>query len=342
MPHAIRVMQHAANNLVDIEIEYGACGGCSIDEHGTPLSDQVLEQARDSDAIVLGAVGGPQWDHLSVDQKPEKGLLELRADLDCFANLRPALTFDSLAAASTLKTSIVSRLDILIVRELVGGIYFGQPRGIEVQGNRRRAFNTLVYDETEIARIAKVAFELARKRNKKVCSIDKANVLESSILWREIVTEVQKDFPDVELTHMYVDNAAMQLVRNPKYFDVLVTGNMFGDILSDLAAMLTGSLGMLPSASLNASGVGLYEPVHGSAPDIAGQNIANPLATVLSLAMMFRYSFNQPSVADQIESAIDRVLQRGIRTQDISSEDDQDELVVGTDAMAEAVIEELH
>lgn len=342
MPHAVSVMQTAAKDIVELSLVHADCGGCSIDAHGVPITSEVLRQAEVSNAVLLGAVGGPKWDSLPMNQKPEKGLLQLRSHLDCFANLRPAITFSPLATASSLKPHLVADLDILIVRELTGGIYFGTPRGIELSNNQRKGFNTLVYDESEVSRIAHIGFTLAQKRNKKLCSIDKANVLEVSQLWREIVSNINVKYQDVELTNMYVDNAAMQLVRDPRQFDVLVTGNMFGDILSDLTAMLTGSLGMLPSASLNAANRGLYEPVHGSAPDIAGQNIANPLATILSISMMFRYSLDLPKVADDIDTAVDRVLNNGYRTADITSDSATEEItVVGTDQMADLVNQEL-
>ncbi len=342
MPHAVTVMQTAAKDMVELDLVHADCGGCSIDAHGVPITREVIRQAEVSNAVLLGAVGGPKWDGLPINQKPEKGLLQLRSHLDYFANLRPAITFSPLATASSLKQHLVASLDILIVRELTGGIYFGTPRGIEQSDNQRKGFNTLVYDESEISRIAHVAYTLAQKRNKKLCSVDKANVLEVSQLWREIVSNINVKYQDVELTHMYVDNAAMQLVRDPRQFDVLVTGNMFGDILSDLAAMLTGSLGMLPSASLNVTNRGLYEPVHGSAPDIAGQNIANPLATILSISMMFRYSLDLPKVADDIDAAVDRVLNSGYRTADIMPDNSTEAItVVGTDQMADLVNQEL-
>jgi 3-isopropylmalate dehydrogenase len=283
------------------------------------LPAETLEKAKNSNAILLGAVGGPKWENIERSLRPERGLLAIRAGLGLYANLRPALLYAELADASTLKPEVVSGLDIMIVRELTGGIYFGQPRGIRIRKDgQREGFNTLVYSESEIERIARVAFTIAQKRNRRVCSVDKANVLEATELWREVVTKVAADYPDVTLQHMYVDNAAMQLVRQPKQFDVIVTTNMFGDILSDLASMLTGSIGMLPSASINETGLGIYEPIHGSAPDIAGQNKANPLATILSMAMMLRYSLNLPEPADQIENAIKRVLADGVRTADIS------------------------
>ncbi|MFT6914445.1 MAG: 3-isopropylmalate dehydrogenase [Motiliproteus sp.] len=303
-----------------LALDEGLLGGAAIDATGVPFPDETLAKAQASNAILLGAVGGPQWDQLDTAIRPEKGLLGIRSKLDLFGNLRPAILYPQLADASSLKPEIVAGLDILIVRELTGGIYFGQPRGIRVLENgERQGYNTYVYCESEIRRIARVAFESARKRGKKVCSVDKANVLEVTVLWREIVEQIGLEYPDVELSHMYVDNAAMQLVRAPKQFDVIVTGNMFGDILSDAAAMLTGSIGMLPSASLNANGQGLYEPCHGSAPDIAGQGIANPLATILSAAMMLRYSLGEPAAADLIEQAVSDVLDQGLRTADIYS-----------------------
>jgi 3-isopropylmalate dehydrogenase len=335
---AIELMQAAAAAAeMQIEIVDAMMGGCAIDATGSPLPVETLSAAKTCDAVLLGAVGGPQWDALPMAQRPERGLLALRSGLELFANLRPALLFEALAGASSLKSELVAGLDILIVRELTGGIYFGEPRGIEIVNGLRRGFNTDVYDETEIARIGRVAFNLARQRNRRVCSVDKANVLEVTQLWRDVMTEVAADFPDVELTHLYVDNAAMQLVRRPKQFDVVVTGNMFGDILSDIAAMLTGSLGMLPSASLRSDGRGLYEPVHGSAPDIAGRGIANPLATMLSVGMMFRYSFEQPGVAAQIDRAVEHVLDEGLRTPDIMSEA-KGLRGVGTTEMASAVL----
>ena len=302
---------------LSIVLSHGLIGGAALDEVGKPLPEATLEAARGSDAILFGAIGGPKWDRLERSLRPERGLLALRAGLGVFANLRPAMIYPQLADASSLKPEIVSGLDIMIVRELIGGIYFGEPRGIEIRNGERTGFNTLVYSESEIRRIARVAFDVAMQRNRRVCSVDKANVLEATELWREVVSEVSRDYPDVELEHMYVDNAAMQLVRAPKRFDVIVTTNMFGDILSDLASMLSGSIGMLPSASLNAEGRGLYEPIHGSAPDIAGQNIANPLATIISAAMMLRYSLGQQQQADRIERAVNRVLSDGLRTADI-------------------------
>jgi len=296
-------------------------GGSAYDVHGEPLPAETLEKAKAASAILLGAVGGPKWDKLEdLSKRPEKGLLGLRKNLGLFGNLRPAMLYPQLASASSLKPELVAGLDIMIVRELTGGIYFGQPRGIEERNGERVGFNTYIYSESEIERIGRVAFEMAQKRGKKLCSVDKANVLEVTILWREVMERLAPEYPDVELSHMYVDNAAMQLVRAPKQFDVVVTGNMFGDILSDAAAMLTGSIGMLPSASLNESGQGMYEPCHGSAPDIAGQNIANPLAMMLSVAMMLRYSLNETAMAERIEAAVGSVLDDGLRTADIASE----------------------
>lgn len=340
MAPAVAVMHAAAQQFgCSLEVSEGLVGGVAIDETGSPLPAETLTAAKAADAVLLGGVGGPKWDDRPMDSRPEKGLLGLRQGLGLFANLRPALLFAPLVNASSLKPELVADLDILIIRELTGGIYFGEPRGIELRDNERVGFNTLVYAEHEIERIAKVGFELAQKRNGRLCSVDKANVLDVSQLWREVVTNGAKEFPHVELSHMYVDNAAMQLVREPKQFDVIVTGNMFGDILSDVAAMLTGSLGMLPSASLAASGVGLYEPVHGTAPDIAGLGQANPLATILSVAMMFRYSLDLPAAADAIESAVSACLAEGYRTQDIYGSDD--DRLVGTQRMGELVLARL-
>lgn len=292
---------------LDIALDYGLLGGCAVDALGAPYPDETRQKARAADAILLGAVGGPKWEMLERPLRPERGLLAIRADLELFANLRPAILYPQLAAASSLKPELVADLDLLIVRELNGDIYFGQPRGIRtLENGEREGFNTMLYRESEIERIARAAFEAARKRHRKVCSVDKANVLETSELWREVVERVARDYPDVALSHQYVDNAAMQLVRAPKQFDVIVTGNLFGDILSDCAAMLTGSIGMLPSASLDAKGKGLYEPIHGSAPDIAGKGAANPLATILSAAMLLRYSLNEPEHAARIEQAVGR------------------------------------
>ena len=320
-----------------LTLDEALVGGAAIDATGDPLPEVTLTLAKEADAILLGAVGGPQWEALDISVRPEKGLLGLRAGLGLFANLRPAMLYPQLAGASSLKPEIVAGLDIMIVRELTGGIYFGQPRGIRTLDNgEREGFNTLVYRESEIERIVRVACDIARKRGGRLCSVDKANVLECTELWREVATRVVSgEYPDIELSHMYVDNAAMQLVKWPKQFDVMVTTNMFGDILSDAAAMLTGSIGMLPSASLNESGQGMYEPIHGSAPDIAGRGIANPLATILSVAMMLRYSLDAPAMAERIERAVQQVLDEGLRTPDIMSEGMTE---VGTAEMGDAVV----
>ncbi|MBL4621389.1 MAG: 3-isopropylmalate dehydrogenase [Immundisolibacteraceae bacterium] len=317
------------------EFERGLIGGIAVDETGTPLPDQTVELAKQADAVLLGAVGGPKWDNLERHLRPERGLLGMRSALGLFANLRPAILFPQLAAASTLKEEIVAGLDILIIRELTGGIYFGEPRGERKENGKRIGFNTMVYGEDEIVRILEAGFEAARKRGGRLCSVDKANVLDVSGLWREVAIEMGEKNPDVELSHMYVDNAAMQLVRAPKQFDVMVTGNLFGDILSDCAAMLTGSIGMLPSASLNEAGAGMYEPVHGSAPDIAGTDQANPLATLLSMAMMFRHSLSRADIGDAIETAVSSVLDQGLRTGDIFTDGTQK---VGTVQMGDAVV----
>lgn len=341
MQHSVRLLETARSDFgVDVEIEQAAVGGNAIDAHGTPLPDATMDLARAADAVLLGAVGGPKWDDLPTAERPERGLLGLRSGLELFANLRPAILFPQLAEASSLKHELVAGLDILILRELTGGIYFGEPRGIDTDANGvRRGFNTYVYTEPEIRRIVRLGCELARQRGGRLCSVDKANVLEVTAFWREIAEDEAKQFPDVDLSHMLVDNAAMQLVRQPKQFDVIVTGNMFGDILSDVAAMLTGSLGMLPSASLDANSKGMYEPVHGSAPDIAGQNLANPLATLLSIAMMFRYTFNDEKVADAIEGAVSDALDSGLRTGDIAPREQAGIKLVGTDGMTDAVID---
>ncbi|MGB5337813.1 MAG: 3-isopropylmalate dehydrogenase [Gammaproteobacteria bacterium] len=321
---------------LSVEIEHAPVGGAGYEAAGKPLPDATLALAKAADAILLGSVGGPQWEGLERALRPEQGLLGLRAELELFANLRPAILYPQLAGASTLKPEVVSGLDIMIVRELTGGIYFGQPRGIRMRDDgQREGYNTLVYSESEIERIGRVAFEIARKRSQRLCSVDKANVLECSELWRQVISGLAREYGDVELSHMYVDNAAMQLVRNPKQFDVLVTGNMFGDILSDAAAMLTGSIGMLPSASLDSSGKGMYEPIHGSAPDIAGTGSANPLATILSVAMLLRYSIDEPRLAASIEQAVGQVLDSGLRTPDIAAPEMQ---TVGTAAMGDAVV----
>lgn len=338
----------AVNDKFSLGIEQieGLIGGAAIDVAGVPLPDETLAQAQQADAILLGAVGGPKWDKIERSIRPERGLLKIRSELGLFANLRQATMFDQLINASSLKPELVSGLDLLIVRELTGGIYFGQPRGIrELENGEKQGFNTLVYRESEIRRIAKVAFDMARTRNGgqggKVCSVDKANVLEVTELWKQVMTEVHADYPDVELSHMYVDNAAMQLVKNPKQFDVMVTGNMFGDILSDEAAMLTGSIGMLPSASLDEQGKGMYEPCHGSAPDIAGQDLANPLATILSVAMMLRYTFKEEAAAQAIEQAVIAVLDEGLRTADILDKTQSGLTKVGCQQMGQAVLAHL-
>lgn len=319
-----------------LSFEQGLVGGAAIDATGEPLPAKTMERAQKADAILLGAVGGPKWDGLEMALRPEKGLLGLRSGLQLFANLRPAILYPQLASASSLKPEVVAGLDILIVRELTGGIYFGQPRGVRtLENGERQGYNTYIYSESEIRRIGRVAFEAAQQRNGKLCSVDKANVLEVTVLWREIMTDLAREYPDVELSHMYVDNAAMQLVRAPKQFDVIVTGNMFGDILSDEAAMLTGSIGMLPSASMNAEKQGMYEPCHGSAPDIAGQGVANPLATILSAAMMLRYSLDAEAAAQAIEAAVSKVLDQGLRTADIMSAEGRR---VGTEEMGDAVL----
>lgn len=335
---AVRVLDVLKADGFNIELEYGLIGGSAVDATGKPYPDDTHQLVNQADAVLLGAVGGPQYDSLPRDQRPEKGLLAIRKALNLFANLRPAILYPELAGASSLKSDIVAGLDIMIVRELTGDIYFGEPRGIEIRNGQRVGFNTMIYSETEIQRIAQVAFQTAQKRNRKLCSVDKMNVLECTQLWRDIIEEVGKEYPDVKLSHMLVDNAAMQLVRDPKQFDVIVTGNMFGDILSDEASMLTGSIGMLPSASLDLDNKGLYEPIHGSAPDIAGQDIANPLATILSVAMMMRYTFNQEAIAQRIENTVKKVLQQGLRTKDIKSKGTQ---VLGTSAMGDAVLSNL-
>ena len=324
---------------LNAELETAPVGGAGYDHAGKPLPDATLDLCKQSDAVLLGAVGGPQYEALDRDLRPERGLLSLRTELELFSNLRPALLYPQLASASSLKDEIVAGLDIMIVRELTGGIYFGQPRGIrELDNGEREGFNTLIYAEHEIERIAKSALDIAMLRNKKLCSVDKANVLEVSELWREVMIRVAVDYPEVELSHMYVDNASMQLVRAPKQFDVMVTTNMFGDILSDTAAMLTGSIGMLPSASLDSAGKGMYEPIHGSAPDIAGKSIANPLATLLSIAMMLRYSLGEAELANTIDLAVGNVLNQGFRTADIADGDN----TVSTVEMGNAVVAAMH
>jgi 3-isopropylmalate dehydrogenase len=336
---AVKLLEQLKRNGLAIELTEAPVGGAGYDAAGKPLPDATLALAKSADAVLLGAVGGPKYDKLPRELRPERGLLGLRSELQLFANLRPAILYPQLAGASSLKPEIVAGLDIMIVRELTGGIYFGKPRGIRTLDNgEREGYNTLVYSEHEVDRIARVAFDIAMQRGKRLCSVDKANVLEVSELWRECVIRAGEDYPEVELSHMYVDNAAMQLVKWPKQFDVIVTKNMFGDILSDAAAMLTGSIGMLPSASLDAKRKGMYEPIHGSAPDIAGKGIANPLATILSVAMLLRYSLDCAAQADQIEAAVGRVLDRGLRTADIMSAGCTQ---IGTAAMGDAVLEEM-
>jgi 3-isopropylmalate dehydrogenase len=333
---AVRVLEALRSDGLKIELENAAIGGAGYDAAGDPLPAATLDLARKADAVLLGAVGGPKYDALPRAKRPEQGLLRIRKELGLFANLRPALLYPELAGASTLKPEVVAGLDLMILRELTGDIYFGQPRGRrQTAGGEREAFDTMLYSESEIRRIGHVGFRTARKRAGKLCSIDKANVLDTSMLWREVMTEVASEYPDVELSHMYVDNAAMQLVRSPRQFDVIVTGNMFGDILSDQASMLTGSIGMLPSASLDEHNKGLYEPIHGSAPDLAGKQVANPLATILSAAMMMRYTFNQEQGAARIENAVKRVLAQGVRTADIY---EPGCTKVGTREMGDAVI----
>src|SRR6266567_438328 len=333
---AVKVLTALGREGLTLEIEQAPVGGAAYDAAGDPLPSQTLELARKAEAILFGAVGGPRYDAGPRAKRPEQAILRLRKELNLFANLRPAAVFPELADASTLRPEVVSGLDILIVRELTGDIYFGQPRGIrELEGGGREGFDTMRYTESEIRRIAHAGFRAALKRKGKLCSVDKANVLETSQLWREVVSEVGKEYPAVELAHMYVDNAAMQLLKNPRQFDVIVTGNMFGDILSDEASMLTGSIGMLPSASLDQNGKGLYEPIHGSAPDIAGRNLANPLATILSSAMMLRYTFNKDEWAYRIEAAVQKVLAEGCRTADIHEEGKRR---LGTQEMGDAVV----
>jgi 3-isopropylmalate dehydrogenase len=337
MEQAEKVLNTLIRSGFDVELERGDIGGIAINKHGDPFPDVTQKQAAAADAILLGAVGGPAWDDLAREQKPEAGLLRLRHQVGCFANFRPAFCYPQLVQASSLRPELIQGLDLLIIRELIGGIYFGEPRGERRNTDgTRSAFNTMIYSEFEIERIARVAFEAAKLRHKKVCSVDKANVLESSQLWREVVTRVAADYPGVQLTHMYVDNAAMQLVRWPKQFDVIVTENLFGDILSDCAAMLTGSIGMLPSAALTSSGKGIYEPVHGSAPDIAGQNLANPFATILSLSMMMRYSFKNAQFAEAIEKAVISVINENILPRDLTPENP-----ASTSAIGDAVVKAL-
>jgi 3-isopropylmalate dehydrogenase len=337
MTIAVDVLKVVAKRFdLNFDFETALIGGAAIDESGEPLPQTTLDSCRSSDAVLLAAIGGYKWDSLPSDKRPEAGLLGLRSGLELFANLRPAKILPQLIDASTLKRQVVEGVDIMVLRELTGGIYFGKPKGIfTTETGEKRGVNTMVYSESEIERIGRVAFETARKRGRKLCSVDKANVLDVSQLWREKITKLALEYPDVELSHLYVDNAAMQLVRAPKQFDTIVTGNLFGDILSDAAAMLTGSIGMLPSASLGASGPGVYEPVHGSAPDIAGQDKANPLAQVLSAAMMLRYGLSQPAAADLIENAVLQVLEQGDRTGDIMSPGMN---LLGCRAMGDALI----
>ena len=325
-----------SHNL-DISIVESEVGGVAFEKFGKPLPDETLNSAKEADAILLGAVGGPTWDNLDYDLRPERALLGLRSELDLFANLRPAVLSKYLSDSSSLKAEKVHDLDLLIIRELTGGIYFGEPRG--TLDNNNSAFNTMIYSKKEIERIGRVAFEAAQKKNKILCSVDKANVLEVSVLWREVISDISKDYPDVELSHMLVDNAAMQLVRDPKQFDVMVTGNLFGDILSDIAAMLTGSIGMLPSASLNSKNQGMYEPVHGSAPDITGKGLANPIAAILSVAMMLKYSFDDQDASLAIENSIQEVLSEGYRTHDLEGSEDKK---LSTTEMGNKIIEKLN
>ena len=340
---AIRVIEKLNEQGLNASYEKDLVGGASYDVNGEPLTNSVLEKAKNSDAVLLGAVGGSKWDDVERSKRPEAGLLGLRKELELFANLRPALVFDALVSASTLKNEVVNNLDIMIVRELTGGVYFGQPRGIEDTPNGKKAIDTQIYYDYEIDRIARVAFDLARKRNNKVTSVEKANVMETGVLWREIVKETHKDFSDITLENMLADNCAMQLVRNQKQFDVIVTDNLFGDLLSDCAAMLTGSLGMLPSASLgeekNGKRHGLFEPVHGSAPDIAGQDKANPIATILSLSMMLKYNLNKPELSNKVESAVQKILSEGYRTGDIYTNEDQ--TLVSCSKMGDLIIERI-
>ena len=326
------------NHSMGMTLVNGLLGGAAYDETGSPFPDETIRIAKECDSVLLGAVGGPKWESLERSLRPERGLLGIRSELELFSNLRPAILYPQLASASSLKKEIVSGLDLMIVRELVGGIYFGQPRGVEIKNGERFGVNSATYYESEIARIGHSAFQIAQKRDGRVCSVDKANVLEVSELWRDVMEEVSKEYSDVKLSHLYVDNAAMQLVRDPKQFDVMVTSNLFGDVLSDCAAMLTGSIGMLPSASLDKNNFGMYEPIHGSAPDIAGKDIANPLATILSVSMMLRYSLNQAELAEKIDSAVSDVLDQGYRTRDIAGDSQK---VVGTEEMGDLVVKAL-
>lgn len=336
---AVKVM-NAVGKKYDMKFNFtkALIGGCAYEKYGVPLPDETLEIAKKSDAVLLGAVGDWKYDTLPPAVRPEKALLGIRKGLNLFANLRPATVFDELISSSTLKPEIVQGVDVMIVRELTGDVYFGEPKGVEVKDGKKVGYNNMIYWEDEVRRIAKIAFETAMLRNKKLCSVDKANVLDVSRLWREVVLEVAKDYPEVELSHLYVDNAAMQLIRDPKQFDVIVTGNIFGDILSDEASMLTGSLGMLPSASLSADGPGMFEPIHGSAPDIKNQNIANPIATILSAGMLLKYGLKNSQANDDIENAVKKVLKAGYRTKDIMSEGMKE---VGTKEMGDLIVENL-
>ena len=336
---AVKVM-NAVGKKYDMKFNFtkALIGGCAYEKYGVPLPDETLEIAKKSDAVLLGAVGDWKYDTLPPAVRPEKALLGIRKGLNLFANLRPATVFDELISSSTLKPEIVQGVDVMIVRELTGDVYFGEPKGVEVKDGKKVGYNNMIYWEDEVRRIAKIAFETAMLRNKKLCSVDKANVLDVSRLWREVVLEVAKDYPEVELSHLYVDNATMQLIRDPKQFDVIVTGNIFGDILSDEASMLTGSLGMLPSASLSADGPGMFEPIHGSAPDIKNQNIANPIATILSAGMLLKYGLKNSQANDDIENAVKKVLKAGYRTKDIMSEGMKE---VGTKEMGDLIVKNL-
>ena len=335
---AVKVLTVLKSDGINIEMEQAPIGGAGYDAARDPLPEATLTLARQADAVLLGAVGGPQYDALDRPLRPERGLLRIRKELNLFANLRPALLYPELASASSLKPEVVAGLDLMIVRELTGDVYFGRPRGIEVRNGERVGFNTMLYAESEVRRVAHVAFGIAMKRGRKLCSVEKANVLECSELWKEVVIEVGRQYPEVALSHMYVDNAAMQLVRNPKQFDVIVTGNIFGDILSDEASMLSGSIGMLPSASLDQNNKGMYEPIHGSAPDIAGRNLANPLATILSVGMMFRYTLGDLATAERIDDAVKKVIALGYRTGDIWTEGTKK---VSCSEMGDAVVKQL-
>ncbi len=336
---AVKVM-NAVGKKYDMKFNFtkALIGGCAYEKYGVPLPDETLEIAKKSDAVLLGAVGDWKYDTLPPSVRPEKALLGIRKGLNLFANLRPATVFDELISSSTLKPEVIRGVDVMIVRELTGDVYFGEPKGVEVKDGKRVGYNNMIYWEDEVRRIAKIAFETAMLRNKKLCSVDKANVLDVSRLWREVILEVAKDYPEVELSHLYVDNAAMQLIRDPKQFDVIVTGNIFGDILSDEASMLTGSLGMLPSASLSADGPGMFEPIHGSAPDIKNQNIANPIATILSAGMLLKYGLKNSQANDDIENAVKKVLKAGFRTKDIMSEGMKE---VGTKEMGDLIAQNL-